>query len=115
MKETMEKVKEAPKKKIKPSKEPEIQEHPEPGEIVYVVRETGEIMCRRWNWRNGHKTRITEETRAIVMNVDGLGEESEVRTLVTRDRVAEMLRAHCKADIITALLSPSQPSFQFSI
>ncbi|MCJ7594784.1 MAG: hypothetical protein MUO52_08460 [Desulfobacterales bacterium] len=92
---------------------PETIEHPLPGEIIYTVGESGEVMCRRWNWRNGHKTRITEETRNIVMNVDGLGEESEERTLATRDRVAGMLEAYCQAHIVTALLSPTQPSYRF--
>lgn len=92
---------------------PEIAEHPAPGEIIYVVAESGDVMCRRWNWRNGHRTRITEETRGIVMNIDGLGEESEARTIVARDRVAEMLREFCQADVVTMLLTPSHPSYQF--
>jgi DNA/RNA-binding domain of Phe-tRNA-synthetase-like protein len=93
---------------------PESAEHPDPGEIIYVV-ESGEVMCRRWNWRNGHKTRITEDTQSIVMNIDGLGEDSEARSVVTRDRVARMLEEFCQAEIITTLLSPNQPSYQFDI
>ena len=93
---------------------PENTDYPDPGEIVYVV-ESGEVMCRRWNWRNGHKTRITEDTQSIVMNIDGLGEDSEARSIVTRDRVARMLEEFCQAEIITTLLSPNQPSYQFDI
>ncbi len=48
--------------KITPLNDPEKTEHPDSGEIIYVVAETGEVMCRRWNWRNGYQTRITEET-----------------------------------------------------
>ena len=51
---------------------PESTEHPDPGEIIYVV-ESGEVMCRRWNWQNGLKTRITVDTQSIVMNIDVLG------------------------------------------
>ena len=94
---------------------PETIEHPDPGEIIYVVSESGEVMCRRWNWRNGHKTRITEDTQAIVMNIDGLGEDSEARTIVTRDRVAGMLEEFCQAHTITTMLSPSQRSYRFDI
>ncbi|MFC1533199.1 B3/4 domain-containing protein [Thermodesulfobacteriota bacterium] len=96
-----------------PLGKPEHQEQPESGEIVYVVHDTGDVMCRRWNWRNGHKTCITEETQAIVMNIDGLGEDSEARSIVTRDRVAEMLEDFCQAEVIKTLLSPSQPFYQF--
>jgi DNA/RNA-binding domain of Phe-tRNA-synthetase-like protein len=94
---------------------PETIEHPDPGEIIYVVTESGEVMCRRWNWRNGHKTRITEDTQIIVMNIDGLGEDSESRTVTTRDRVREMLEEFCRADTVTTMLSPSQPSYDFDI
>ena len=94
---------------------PENIEHPDPGEIIYVVSELGEVMCRRWNWRNGHKTRVTEDTQTIVMNIDGLGEGCEATTIITRERVAEMLKKFCQADTITTMLSPAQPSFQFDI
>jgi len=74
-----------------------------------------EVMCRRWNWRNGHATRITEDTRVIVMNIDGLGEDSETRSTVTRDRVARMLEVYCQAEVTTTLLTSSQPTYQFDL
>ncbi len=89
------------------------EERPEPGEVIYVVGEA--VACRRWNWRNGHPTRVTDETRSIVMNVDALGEDSESRAIFTRDRVARLLEEHCEATVRTALLSPSHPEFQFSV
>jgi len=92
---------------------PDSREHPQSGEVIYVVEDSGEVMCRRWNWRNGHVTRITEETTRIIMNIDGLGEDNEKRTLMTRDRVAKMLRDYCSAEISTGLLSPAQPSLTF--
>ena len=98
-----------------PLGKPDTVEHPDPGEIIYVVSESKEVMCRRWNWRNGHRTLITEETQIIVMNTDGLGEDSEARALRTRDRVAQMLEAFCQARVIKTLLSPSQPSFPFDL
>ena len=98
-----------------PLGQPDLSEHPEPGEIIYVVAETGDVMCRRWNWRNGHTTRITEDTRNIVMNIDVLGDDSEARALETRDRVAKMLEEFCRAEIETTLLSPSQMMYEFEI
>ncbi len=94
---------------------PEISEHPNPGEIIYVVTESNEVMCRRWNWRNGHKTRITEKTQAIVMNIDVLGENSEARAIETRDRVAKMLAEFCLAEIETTLLTPASLQYQVAV
>lgn len=98
-----------------PLGQPDIQEHPEPGEIIYVVAETGEVMCRRWNWRNGHTTRIDETTTRMVMNIDALGEGSEKRALETRDRVARMLKRFCGADTGVYLLDPSHPSYSLPV
>ncbi len=98
-----------------PLDSPESSEHPTPGEVIYVVAESERVMCRRWNWRNSYETRITEETRAMVMNIDGLGEESESRAAKTRDRVAAMLEKYCGARTLTAMLSPLNPSFQFEV
>jgi DNA/RNA-binding domain of Phe-tRNA-synthetase-like protein len=101
--------------KFTPLNDPEKTEHPDPGEIIYVVAETREIMCRRWNWRNGYQTRITEETQSMVMNIDGLGEESEKRAISVRDRVARMLEQYCNAEVETALLTPCEPYFRFHV
>jgi DNA/RNA-binding domain of Phe-tRNA-synthetase-like protein len=90
-------------------------EHPVCGEVIYLVPESNEVMCRRWNWRNGHHTRIAEETRVIVMNIDSLGEESEGRAIATRDRVAQMLEAYCQAEVATTLLSLKEPSYPFNL
>lgn len=96
-----------------PLGQPEIIENLDAGEVIYMVAESGEVMCRRWNWRNGHQTRITENTQALVMNIDALGADSEDRAITTRNRVAEMLAEFCQARVETQLLSPQHPSYQF--
>ena len=94
---------------------PDSHEHPVSGEVIYLVLESNEVMCRRWNWRNGHHTRIAEDTRFIVMNIDSLGEDSERRAIATRDRVAQMLDAYCQAEVTTTLLSPEKTSYPFNL
>ena len=94
---------------------PDSSEHPVAGEVIYLVPESNEVMCRRWNWRNGHHTRIAEDTRVIVMNIDSLGEDSEKRAIATRDRVAQMLETYCQAEVTTTLLSPKEPSYPFNL
>ncbi|RJR30341.1 MAG: hypothetical protein C4576_33795 [Desulfobacteraceae bacterium] len=90
---------------------PEAVEHPVPGEVIYVTG-SGDVMCRRWNWRNGDTTKITEDTSAILMNIDGIGEGIEPAVLAVRDRVAAMLDKFCQARVRTFLLSPDQNSVQ---
>lgn len=40
------------------------------GEVVYA--DSREILCRRWNWRECDKTKMTEETSNAVLVVEGL-------------------------------------------
>ncbi|MCQ4083346.1 phenylalanine--tRNA ligase beta subunit-related protein [Streptomyces sp. RB6PN25] len=41
-------------------------EHPEPGEVVWL--DDAGVTCRRWNWRQGVRTRLTKEsTRALFL------------------------------------------------
>jgi DNA/RNA-binding domain of Phe-tRNA-synthetase-like protein len=94
---------------------PDSNENPVAGEVIYVVPESNMVMCRRWNWRNGHQTRIAEDTRIIVMNIDSLGQDGERRAVATRDRVAQMLEAYCQAEVITTLLSPENPSYPLNL
>jgi len=51
---------------------PEEVEHPDAGEVIYVNRRTGRVLCRRWNWRNADFSKLTPETRNLAINVDGM-------------------------------------------
>jgi DNA/RNA-binding domain of Phe-tRNA-synthetase-like protein len=45
-------------------------EHPDPGEVVW--RDDLGVTCRRWNWRQCVRTRITTETTTALFVLDGL-------------------------------------------
>ncbi|AZM63677.1 MULTISPECIES: B3/4 domain-containing protein [unclassified Streptomyces] len=45
-------------------------EHPDPGEVVW--RDDAGVTCRRWNWRQGPRTRLTEETVSGVFLLEGM-------------------------------------------
>ncbi len=45
-------------------------EHPEPGEVVW--RDDAGVTCRRWNWRQCVRTRLTEESTSAIFIADVL-------------------------------------------
>jgi DNA/RNA-binding domain of Phe-tRNA-synthetase-like protein len=45
-------------------------DHPEVGEVVW--RDDAGVTCRRWNWRQGTRTRITTDTSSAVFILDAL-------------------------------------------
>lgn len=46
------------------------EERAKAGEIIY--RDDREVLCRRWNWRECDKTKMTESTTEVVLVVEGL-------------------------------------------
>lgn len=88
-----------------PLSKPDVCEHPEIGEVIYVD-EIGRTLCRRWNWHNAFFSRIRPETNMMVMNIDGLGDESERLVIEARNQVAELLKEHCRAEVTLGLLTP---------
>jgi DNA/RNA-binding domain of Phe-tRNA-synthetase-like protein len=50
-------------------------EYPEPGEVVW--RDDGGVTCRRWNWRQCTRTRLTERTTHAVFVLDALDPVSD--------------------------------------
>ncbi|WP_406174621.1 B3/4 domain-containing protein [Streptomyces canus] len=45
-------------------------EHPDAGEVIW--RDEEGVTCRRWNWRQGPRTRLTEETVSAVFLLEGM-------------------------------------------
>lgn len=44
---------------------------PDPGEVVW--RDDDGVTCRRWNWRQGARTRLRDDTPAALFIIDALG------------------------------------------
>ncbi|MFJ2767074.1 B3/4 domain-containing protein [Streptomyces sp. NPDC087300] len=49
-------------------------EHPDAGEVVWCDDEG--VTCRRWNWRQGPRTRLTEESVNAIFLLEGMGPEA---------------------------------------
>jgi DNA/RNA-binding domain of Phe-tRNA-synthetase-like protein len=81
-------------------------EHPEPGEVVW--RDDLGITCRRWNWRQCVRTRLTEETTHGVFILDALGAMPDADLEATTAAMIDVLRATSPdADITTRTLRAS--------
>jgi DNA/RNA-binding domain of Phe-tRNA-synthetase-like protein len=70
-----------------------------PGEVVW--RDDIGVTCRRWNWRQGVRTRLTTSTTSALFILDGLG-------LKARDQ------AEGAAKALTELLTADSPAATFT-
>ncbi|GAA4297998.1 B3/4 domain-containing protein [Actinomadura luteofluorescens] len=65
-------------------------EHPNPGEVVW--RDDQGVTCRRWNWRQCVRTRLTETTKNGLFLLERLEPYPLDRLAEAGDRLAERLR-----------------------
>ncbi|NVI89325.1 B3/4 domain-containing protein [Actinomadura sp. BRA 177] len=65
-------------------------EHPNAGEVVW--RDDAGVTCRRWNWRQCVRTRLTETTKNGLFLLERLGPYPIERLTEAGDRLAERLR-----------------------
>ncbi len=80
-------------------------EHPYKGEVIYYDDKSKQIMCRRWNWRNAEFSKISDDSKEIVINVDGIGDIPTSVIIEARDELADLLQEHCAARLTTDLLT----------
>ncbi|HKD88321.1 MAG TPA: phenylalanine--tRNA ligase beta subunit-related protein [Streptosporangiaceae bacterium] len=64
-------------------------EHPDPGEVVW--RDDAGVTCRRWNWRQGRRTQLSEDTTAALFIFDALDAMSDEALHSAADDLADCL------------------------
>jgi DNA/RNA-binding domain of Phe-tRNA-synthetase-like protein len=64
-------------------------EHPDAGEVVW--RDERGVTCRRWNWRQGPRTRLTEETVSGIFLLESLAPMSVAEIEAAGAELAELL------------------------
>ena len=66
-------------------------EHPRAGEVVWV--DGVGVTCRRWNWRQGVRTRLTESTTRAYFLFDALPAFSDADLGAAMDDLCSLLRS----------------------
>ncbi|MEE1755345.1 B3/B4 domain-containing protein [Streptomyces sp. SP18CS02] len=77
----------------------EVVEHPDAGEIVW--RDDEGVTCRRWNWRQGPRTRLTEESVNAIFLLEGLAPMTRGELEVAGAELVESLEKLCPGAEIT--------------
>jgi DNA/RNA-binding domain of Phe-tRNA-synthetase-like protein len=78
--------------------------HPTSGEAIYV--DDQQVLCRRWNWRQGDGTKVLPSTCNMLINIDCLPpvntEEAESFVVELRDLVQRFCGGTVRHHLITA-------------
>lgn len=85
-------------------------DHPHTGEVIYC--DDKEVTCRRWNWRECDKSKMTENTKNALLVVEGLPPTTREELELAIRELSDVLQKYCGGEITTFLLDQSQKFFR---
>jgi DNA/RNA-binding domain of Phe-tRNA-synthetase-like protein len=83
---------------------------PRPGEVIY--KDDIGAICRRWNWKEADRSKLTEATRCAILVIEGLPPVGRPVIERAARELAELVGAHCGGAVRAALLDARQPSVE---
>ena len=72
-------------------------DHPKNGEVVYA--DDKEVLCRRWNWRECDKSKMTEDTKNVALVIEGLSPTTKEEVNLIVNELAELVEKFCGGEI----------------
>ncbi len=75
---------------------------PRKGEVIYKD-ELGAI-CRRWNWREAERTKITEGTQNCIVVLEGLPPTTKEEIEQATNELVKLIETNCGGQIISHIL-----------
>jgi len=72
------------------------------GEVVYT--DSKEVLCRRWNWRECDKTKMTEETKDVILVVEALPPVTKEELDEVEEDLSRLITKYCGGEIRTDIL-----------
>ncbi len=85
--------------------------HPKQREVVYTDEK--EILCRRWNWRECDKSKMTEKTKSAALVVEGLSPFSREDVERIIDELKELVQKYCGGEVQTFVLNENMKEIDF--
>jgi len=80
------------------------------GEVIYA--DEREVLCRRWNWRESEKTKMSEETQDVLLVCEGLPPLTAEDIRQTAKDLGQMVKNHCGGEIEIAELGIASNEFE---
>jgi DNA/RNA-binding domain of Phe-tRNA-synthetase-like protein len=85
---------------------------PKPGEVIY--RDDLGTLCRRWNWKEAERTKLTAATRNAFLVIEGLPPVGRDLVGQAAEELAARVREHCGGAVSVALLDRDHPRAPFA-
>ena len=88
----------------------EMMEHPDKGEVIYVSG--SDVKTRRWTWRQGENSKITEDTTNVFIPLDAFLENKE-DMLKLQSEFADILKNRLGAIVSVGIVDKDNRELEF--
>jgi DNA/RNA-binding domain of Phe-tRNA-synthetase-like protein len=78
-------------------------DHPKTGEVIYT--DNKEVLCRRWNWRECDKSKMTEDTKNVTLVIEGLSPTSREDVETAVSELSELVEKFCGGNLSKYILN----------
>ena len=83
---------------------------PKRGEVIY--KDAVGTICRRWNWREAERTKLTGDTRNALLVIEALKTEDRGLLEEAASEMADLIKVHCGGSARTGILDKATPAIQ---
>jgi len=84
------------------------QRAPHKGEVIY--KDEISTICRRWNWREADRTKLTEQTTHAILVIEGLPPTTQETIEVATHALANHITRYCKGEVVSHILNQQYAS-----
>ncbi len=79
---------------------------PHKGEVIY--KDGISAICRRWNWREADRTKITQDTKNCIIVLEGLSPTTRQEIEDATNELAKLIEKNCGGQIIFHILDENK-------
>ncbi len=83
---------------------------PHEGEVIY--KDDISAICRRWNWREADRTKLTEATKNCILVVEGMLPVTNEEVESATKELKELIEKHCKGLMRYEILNENKPEIE---
>jgi DNA/RNA-binding domain of Phe-tRNA-synthetase-like protein len=84
---------------------------PKPGEVIY--KDERSAICRRWNWKEADRTKLTEGTRNAILVLEGVPPITLAELEAAARELEGLVLKHCGGDAGVEILDRQRPEVAF--
>lgn len=84
---------------------------PHEGEVIY--KDDLGTICRRWNWREADRTKLTEKTQNAILVIEGLPPVSRKEIENATTELQKLIEKNCGSTTTINILDKSLPQIEF--